>query len=107
MSGSADVRVTDAPGHIVIRPASGTPTRGLIFQPGARVDSRAYVPMLSEVSRQGVLVVVVKQPFGIGFLAMSAPHTVIDGHPEVTAWAVGRPQPRRRRRGDLRPRPPR
>src|SRR6478736_3850399 len=43
MSGSAGVRITDAPDHIVIRPASGTPTRGLVFQPGARVDSRAYV----------------------------------------------------------------
>lgn len=88
MSGSADVRITDAPDHIVIRPASGTPTRGLVFQPGARVDSRAYVPMLSEVSRQGVLVIVVKQPFGIGFLAMGAPQTFIDRYPEVTAWAV-------------------
>lgn len=89
MSGSADVRVTDAPAHIVIAPTSGTPTRGLIFQPGARVDPRAYVPMLSEVSRQGVIVFVVKQPFGIGFLAMTAPHAFIDRHPEVTSWVVG------------------
>jgi hypothetical protein len=89
MSGSSVVRVTDAPAHIVITPTSGTPTRGLIFQPGARVDPRAYVPMLSEVSRQGVLVVVVKQPFGIGFLAMTAPHAFIDRHPEVTSWTIG------------------
>ncbi|GAA2742028.1 hypothetical protein GCM10009868_10390 [Terrabacter aerolatus] len=89
MSDSAQVRITDAPAHIVITPTSGTPTRGLIFQPGARVDPRAYVPMLAEVSRQGVLVVVVKQPFGIGFLAMTAPDTFIERHPEVTSWAVG------------------
>ena len=89
MTGSPDVRVTDAPAHIVIAPASGTPTRGLIFQPGARVDPRAYLPMLSEVSRQGVIVFVVKQPFGIGFLAMTAPHAFIDRHPEVTSWVLG------------------
>ena len=88
MSGSADVRVMDAPAHIVIAPTSGTPTRGLIFQPGARVDPRAYVPMLSEVSRQGVLVFIVKQPFGIGFLATTAPHAFIDRHPEVTSWTI-------------------
>ena len=88
MSGSADVRVTDAPAHIVIEPTSGTPTRGLVFQPGARVDPRAYVPMLSEVSRQGVIVFIVKQPFGIGFLAMTAPHAFIDRHPEVTSWTL-------------------
>lgn len=89
MSGSAQVRITDAPAHIIITPTSATPTRGLIFQPGARVDPRAYVPMLSEVSRHGVLVVVVKQPLGIGFLATTAPHAFIDGHPEVRSWAVG------------------
>lgn len=88
MSGSADVRVMDAPAHIVIAPTSGTPTRGLIFQPGARVDPRAYVPMLSEVSRQGVIVFIVKQPFGIGFLATTAPHAFIDRHPEVTSWTI-------------------
>ena len=88
MSGSADVRVTDAPAHIVIAPTSGAPTRGLIFQPGARIDPRAYVPMLSEVSRRGVVVFVVKPPFGIGFLAMTAPHAFIDRHPEVTSWTL-------------------
>lgn len=88
MAGGPGVSVTDAPAHIVIAPTTGTPTRGLVFQPGARVDPRAYVPMLTEVSRQGVLVVVVKQPFGIGFLATKAPHAFIDRHPEVTSWAV-------------------
>ncbi|GAA2474806.1 alpha/beta hydrolase [Terrabacter carboxydivorans] len=88
MSGSTEVRITDAPAHIIITPTGATPTRGLIFQPGARVDPRAYVPMLSQVSRQGVLVVVVKQPFNIGFLAMTAPHAFIDGHPEVTSWVI-------------------
>lgn len=89
MSGSAEVRITDAPAHIIITPTGATPTRGLIFQPGARVDPRAYVPMLSQVSREGVLVVVVKQPFNIGFLAMTAPHAFIDRHPEVTSWVIG------------------
>lgn len=89
VAGSGDVRVEVAPAHIVITPTSGPPTRGLVFQPGARVDPRAYVPLLSQVSRQGILVVVVKQPFDIGFLAMSAPHAFIDGYPEVTSWAVG------------------
>jgi hypothetical protein len=88
MAGDADVRVTDAPADILISPTHDTPTRGLIFQPGARVDPRAYVPMLSEVSRAGFVVIIVKQPFGLAFLAPSAAHALMDGHPEVTAWAV-------------------
>ena len=33
--------------------------------------------------------VIVKQPFDIGFLAIEAPAAAIEAHPEVTAWAVG------------------
>ena len=89
MSGTSGVRVTDAATTITLAPESGSATRGLVFQPGARVDPRAYVPMLTEVSRSGVLVVIVKQPFDIGFLAIDAPAAAIEAHPEVTAWAVG------------------
>ncbi|WP_461049263.1 alpha/beta hydrolase [Terrabacter koreensis] len=87
--GGSDVRVIDAAASITIAPRAGTPDRGLVFQPGARVDPRAYVPMLSQVSRQGVLVVVVKQPFDIGLLATTAPQSFVDEHPEVKFWAVG------------------
>ncbi|MGO4599034.1 alpha/beta hydrolase [Terrabacter sp. 2RAF25] len=89
LGGGADVRVTDAATQISIAPKGTTPTRGLVFQPGARVDPRAYVPMLSQVSRQGVLVVIVKAPFDIGLLATTAPQSFVDEHPEVREWAVG------------------
>ena len=48
----AGVQVSDTAAHILNTPKSGTPTRGLVFQPGARVDPRAYVPMLSQVSKR-------------------------------------------------------
>jgi hypothetical protein len=89
MGGGDGVRVTDAATTITLEPTSGQATRGLIFQPGARVDPRAYVPLLERVAADGVLVVVVKQPFDIGFLAVGAPDAVVAAHPEVTAWAVG------------------
>ena len=89
LTGASDVRVTDAAASITLAPRAGTPVRGLVFQPGARVDPRAYVPMLSQVSRQGVLVVIVKQPFDIGLLATPAPQSFVDEHPEVQTWAVG------------------
>ncbi|HET7801266.1 MAG TPA: alpha/beta hydrolase [Humibacillus xanthopallidus] len=89
MSGTSGVRVTDATTTITLTPETGSATRGLVFQPGARVDPRAYVPLLTEVSRSGVLVVIVKQPFDIGFLAIDAPAAAIAAHPEVRTWAVG------------------
>ncbi len=92
MDGSAEVSVTDAPTTITLSgtssgSASGT---GLIFQPGARVDPRAYVPILSGLASQGYEVVIVKQPFGIGFTAVNAPARIIEENTSITHWAVGR-----------------
>ena len=89
MEGTPAVRVDDSTTQIVLTPTGAEPERGLVFQPGARVDARAYVPLLERVSRTGVLVVIVKQPFEIGFTAIEAPAGIIDAHPDVTSWAVG------------------
>lgn len=89
MEGGDGVQVHDSPTHITLVPDGPAPTTGLVFQPGARVDPRAYVPLLTEVARSGYLVVVVKQPLGIGFTALGAPEEVIDDHPGVARWAVG------------------
>lgn len=88
MAGGSGARVIDSATGILIEPENGRAARGLVFQPGARVDPRAYVPLLTQVARSGVVVVVVKQPFAIGFLAMGAPQAVIADHPEITTWAV-------------------
>ena len=89
LSGSSSVRVTNSATRIALSPV-GQPVRaGLVVQPGAKVDPRAYVPLLSRISEEGFLVVVVKQPLNIGFLAVGAPEGIIDDHPEVTSWAVG------------------
>ncbi|MEP6630908.1 MAG: alpha/beta hydrolase [Lapillicoccus sp.] len=88
MAGAAAVRVSESPTRITLTPGRA-PAAGLVFQPGAKVDPRAYVPLLQQVSAAGYLVVVVKQPVDIGFLAIGDPADVIAGHPEVTRWAVG------------------
>ncbi len=88
MAGSRAVRVTETSTSITLEP-SMTAAAGLVFQPGARVDARAYVPILQKVAEQGFLVVIVKQPVGIGLLAIDAPAAVIKERPEVRHWAVG------------------
>lgn len=89
MAGGDGVRVEDSATRITLVPDGTRPTTGLVFQPGARVDPRAYVPLLARAAREGHLVVVVKQPFAIGFTALGAPEDVIAEHPEVSRWAVG------------------
>ena len=44
------------------KPASGTPTEGLIFYPGANVDERAYSKICHAIAAAGYLVALVPMP---------------------------------------------
>ncbi|MEE8600654.1 alpha/beta hydrolase [Euzebya tangerina] len=85
----AGVGVEATTSRITLTPQEREPQTGFIFQPGARVDARAYVPLLSRVAAEGHLVVIVQQPLAIGFTAIGAPAAVIQSHPEIDTWAVG------------------
>lgn len=71
----------------VLRP-DGPVRAGLVFHPGARVDYRAYLPLLRRVATDGVLVVVVKEPLNIALLSGDTADLRAE-HPEVPVWAVG------------------
>ncbi len=92
-AGSDSVSVVSTPTAITLTPNAGaaayTSRVGLVFQPGALVDPRAYVPLLARVAADGHLVVIVKQPLSFGLLALGAPDGPIVEHPEVARWAVG------------------
>ncbi|SDM34695.1 alpha/beta hydrolase [Allokutzneria albata] len=82
------VRVVDTATTVVLRPEE--PIRaGFVFHPGARVDHRAYLPLLHRVAARGFLVVVVKAPLGMALLSGDAARTVLAEHPAVPVWAVG------------------
>ena len=83
------VEVQESPTAIVLAPTSTGTGVGVVFQPGARVDARAYAAILRPLAEQGTLVVIPKQPFGIGFLASGALATARDAHPEIASWVVG------------------
>jgi hypothetical protein len=81
------VVVTSSASAITMTPA-GPADVGIIFQPGARVDARAYGRILRPVAEAGYQVVIVKQPLGVAFLASGfAPAWAAD-HPEVGRWVV-------------------
>lgn len=65
------------------------PTIGLVFYPGARVDSRAYAGLLRPLARAGYLIIVLKEPLGIALLQPEQGRGPIDVHPEIRAWAAG------------------
>lgn len=65
------------------------PTAGLLFVPGARIDSRAYAHVLRPLAEAGYLVAVLKEPFGFSVLDADHGKKVLDVHPEISNWAVG------------------
>jgi hypothetical protein len=89
MSGGPAVRVVDGTSRIELVPTGHAAATGLVFFPGALVDPRAYVPLLTPMADHGFTVDIVKPPYGIAFLASGAPGTIIASHPDISRWVVG------------------
>jgi len=70
-----------------------TPTEikgGLVYYPGASVDSRAYLPLAFEVAARGHLVVIVQMPMRISSSCYQDANAVIaSDHPILS----GKPSP--------------
>lgn len=87
MKGSASVTVTDEATQIVYAPKVGS-KKGLIFYQGARVAPQAYSVALLEIAASGYTVFVPKLPLNFAVLNSGAAKTIIDAHPEISAWAI-------------------
>ncbi len=89
MRSDPTVEVAESATAVVLRPTGSTDTTGVFFQPGARVDARAYAAVLRPLAEAGHPVVIAKQPLGIAFLALGAFDDARDAHPDVARWVVG------------------
>jgi hypothetical protein len=83
------VSVTMQGGYITFSPPGAAPDAGFIFYPGARVDYRAYAPVLRQIAEGGTFVAVVKVTLNLAFFEVNAADKVISEHPEISLWAVG------------------
>jgi alpha/beta hydrolase family protein len=90
------VRLSDRLGWYELVPAQQDaegdeikPTTGLVFVPGARVESRAYARVLRPLAEAGYLVAVLKEPFGFAIVDPDHGKKVLDLHPEIAHWVVG------------------
>jgi hypothetical protein len=88
MGDSDAVIVTSTMTEITFEPRDTSPEVGVVFYPGARVDTRAYAHLLRPLAEAGHMVVIVKEPLGIAFLSTGFAGSWIEDHPEVTTWIV-------------------
>lgn len=85
----ATITVSESATDIVLTPTAGADSTGVLFQPGALVDARAYAAVLRPIAAAGHTVVIAKQPLGIAFLSMGALDSARDAHPTIRNWVVG------------------
>jgi pimeloyl-ACP methyl ester carboxylesterase len=89
MQSDAAVTVTESATRIVLEPSGDRATTGVFFQPGAKVEARAYAAVLRPLVESGHRVVIVKQPMGIAFLSLGAFDSVREDFPDAQAWVLG------------------
>lgn len=88
----ADERIviSDDAAGIVMTPASGDSTIGLVFIPGAKVDPWAYASILSGIVTDDDVTVVITKPWlNLAFFDLRPLSSFTDLAPGVGTWMVG------------------
>lgn len=82
--------ITDDAAGIVMSPASGESTVGLVFIPGAKVDPWAYAAKLSGIVAEGGVTVVITKPWlNLAFFDLRPLESFTSLAPDVDTWIVG------------------
>ncbi|MEQ6903335.1 alpha/beta hydrolase [Nocardioides sp. YIM 152588] len=89
MASDEDVEVTESATRIELAPTGDASATGVFFQPGAKVDPRAYAAVLRPLAEAGHPVVITKPPVGIAFFSVGAFDAARDDYPDVDRWVVG------------------
>lgn len=88
LESSPGVTVASDSSSIRLEPVGDPQTTGVAFIPGALVDPRAYVPILTPLAEAGHPVYIIKPPLGIAFLAPGVAGRATAALPEVEHWVV-------------------
>ncbi|MCA0329898.1 MAG: alpha/beta hydrolase [Actinobacteria bacterium] len=89
MQSDARVTVTESWTDVTLAPTEGGDGTAVLFQPGAKVEARAYAAVLRPLAEAGHTVVIVKQPLGIAFFSLGALSSAQSAHPDISRWIVG------------------
>ncbi len=77
----------DEDGNILWEPEQAS--AGLVFYQGAKVEHRAYIPLMDELASRGILCVLVKMPFQMAAFDMDAAEEIPEEFPQIKEWYLG------------------
>ncbi|WP_026369543.1 alpha/beta hydrolase [Kallotenue papyrolyticum] len=83
----ATVTVTDQGWGFFFQPTTRQHPLGVAFYPGARVDARAYAPVLRRIAAAGYPVALLRVPLTLAILAQDRALLVLREHPELR-WVL-------------------
>ena len=69
----------------ILSPAAPSDT-AVIFYPGAKVESTAYLPLLDQIRQTGVTCILVDMPFHMAIFDVNAAEDVMTQFPEMEHW---------------------
>ena len=82
--------VEQAPEGIVLSPADGESTVGLVFIPGAKVQPEGYISTLQGLAAEGGITVVITRPWlNLAFFDPRGLDAFTSAAPGVSTWIVG------------------
>ncbi len=59
---------------------------GLIFYPGGKVEYKAYIPLMEECAKEGILCALVEMPCNLAVLDVNAAQGIPEQYPQVDRW---------------------
>lgn len=82
----ADVNST-ASGYTAFYDGPGS-EKALIFYPGAKVDEKAYEPLLEDLAENGIDCFLVKMPLHLAILGKNRAQSILESHPDYQEWIL-------------------
>ncbi len=62
---------------------------GFIFYPGGKVEYTAYIPLMEELAKKGIMCVLLKMPLNLAVLDVNGAEGVQEMYPEIENWYLG------------------
>lgn len=73
---------------VIVIPSTQQSDVGFIFYPGAKVESKSYLPLLNMISQNGINVYLVTMPFNLAIFGVNKAQYVLDNY-ENNEWYMG------------------
>ena len=90
VAADSDLEIDDHGGVLELRPAANSPTVGVVFYPGARIDHTAYAATWAPVvEATGVAVFVPRMPFNLAPFAADRIESIRAANPAIDTWLLG------------------